>query len=409
MAASPSLKLDAAKITSSTWNKPGDAQQDPNYWVKIYTESNDIEHGTLVYTKAPREKLFRLVPALKKYVHLPTGQILLPGPANGIDEETLCTVIDAALTTTWNDVGFELQCEEHPIAYVKMHVILVLLEQNKMAQILQDRFWVLFECFLLTYEDVQWIWETFSTGVLERQSTSRSTGQYVPPFSDFYIETMAWHILNVRAVKKLSMEISEYIYGDGTTSRPIFGKIVPQPLLRKIVDKREQKYGLQKGYKPPSPVPLPTLTNPFGNLGVSSEFEDMRQRQGSTFLARGYAENTGQSRREPEVPGAAESTKKRQTHTKLPPPWSVENETTGLPTKWESHEQSNRPRRNSHTSVGDSNDQPHIPASETDPGLKAFVNITTGLPARNLATSGGAGSRMFGVTTNGEFRQTFER
>jgi hypothetical protein len=183
--------------------------------------------------------VFSRIPALSKYV-LESGHILLPGQENSIDDEILTNIIQSALRSATDDKGFSMDIEENPVACISAHVVLTLLEMAKEAEILLEHMWSLFAQFELKAEHVSWIWDNFAPSIERRPDAEAwPAGPYRAPFGIYYINLAAWQILNLKSEGKLDETVEKYVYGS---------EIFSQPRLREMVEKREKKYGLDKGY-----------------------------------------------------------------------------------------------------------------------------------------------------------------
>lgn len=227
--------------TTPKWNKTDkfDSTSHSPKHVRIYTENSETLERTLIYTQLPRARILRVAPAVQYYIDPDSGDIVLPGSDCGIEDETLCHVVKSITSSPDATEKPFLLVEEHPLAYIQTHVILVLLGLEKEARILQERFWLLFSKYELDCYMVSWIWETFGERIdLLRQQSLATVVPYIPPFSEFYVQVMAWQILNLGFEGNLNGTIHEYIWGDGFFS---------QPRLKDVIEARHKTYGLEKG------------------------------------------------------------------------------------------------------------------------------------------------------------------
>jgi hypothetical protein len=164
----------------------------------------------------------------------------LPGQENSIDDEILTNIIQTALRSATDDNGFSMDIEENPVACISAHVVLTLLEMAKEAEILLEHMWSLFAQFELKAEHVSWIWDNFAPSIERRPDAEAwPAGPYRAPFGIYYINLAAWQVLNLKSEGKLDETVEKYVYGS---------EFFSQPRLREMVEKREKKYGLDKGY-----------------------------------------------------------------------------------------------------------------------------------------------------------------
>jgi hypothetical protein len=267
------FKIDPTKRNASEWNRnmqPA-AQHDT---VNIFIDDHESANATLVYANASRSTLFHVLPALRKFVD-ETGNIILPGAHCGVDEEYLNSVIHAALHNTDSAGKIHLEIEDQPMPFIKMHVILTLLEKGDEAEKLQDRLWDLLQRNRLSLDMVEWIWDIFGP---HNENANRP---YNPPFADFYVNILAWQLLNIDAAGNLDVQTAKYIMNEGE---------IWQRGLKEAIEERQKEYGLEKGYKQPQTQREQSAPNPFAELELTKSLKDEAKPQQPVYHAKNYME-----------------------------------------------------------------------------------------------------------------------
>jgi hypothetical protein len=308
------FKINTTKRTGSAWNYRAQhsAQHNSSDVIQVYTENNESPDGSaLVYADTSRSKLLQAIPALRKFIDDQTGDILLPGPQCAVDAEILWQVIHAALHKPDPNWGFSLEIVEDPVVYIKAHVILTLFEKDTMARRLQDRLWDIFQRTIPTIDMLMWIWDMFG------DYTGSRNRSYNPPFANFYIQVIAWLIINLHEKGSLPQDVANYILEGSTTL---------QPGLKQAIQTREEKYGLRMGYEQPQSIAEQRPQNAFSSLKVSGELKDEAKPPEPIYYAKNYMEQglwRGRDLHAQEDP---------VTHSNTPPTFSYSKAGTGIST-----------------------------------------------------------------------------
>ncbi|KAF2727461.1 hypothetical protein EJ04DRAFT_137435 [Polyplosphaeria fusca] len=208
------------------------------------------------------KNLFTYAPSLRQYWDDERSMILLP--EGSVDEEG--DVLEDIFQTIVRDVSKEEQpfftFPWDPIYIINYHRAFVLLELNGEAAHCLTALWNAIENIALTAPQVGWIWFTFSEQV---RSSRVPDGPYTSPFAMEYLQAMACQIVNLSANGTLHEHIQNMIEWNGS--------------LKKVLEQRQKKYGLTKGWNG-KPKEKRARINPFQNLmnvnGVSSAVPDQQ-------------------------------------------------------------------------------------------------------------------------------------
>ncbi|KAF2655692.1 hypothetical protein K491DRAFT_758033 [Lophiostoma macrostomum CBS 122681] len=284
----PVFKLDTPTSKTSTWHRQSYDKDDPAYYVQIATERSDSAYGGIICTKVPRDQVFSQIPNLSKYV-LESGHVLLPGTENGIDDEILTNVVQTALRSATDGKGFSMDIEDDPIVCINAHIVLTLLEMTKEAEILLEHMWHLFAQFELKADHVSWIWDNFAS-TIERRPDAESwpAGPYSAPFGLYYINLAAWQILNLKEEGKLDEIVDKYVYGS---------ELFSEPRLRKLLEKRKKKHGLDKGFD------ISKLSPEIQGMSKPNAFAKLQNSPGWNLDKKPDAPTYAKYYREPHTPG----------------------------------------------------------------------------------------------------------
>lgn len=231
------FKLGTSTNDVSTWRRQHSiSKDDPTYYIQIATERSGV-----ICTRLVRHELFARFPTLRKPEYTSeAGDVILPSADGAIDDDILANVVETATRNASEGKGFNMDIDEHPISSINTHVVLTLLGMQKEADILLDHMWTIFALVELTAEHVHWIWETFAPSIDRRlDAEAWPAGPYVPPYGAYYLNLAAYQILNLEAEGKLHDMVEKYVYGTETWS---------QPRLKHLVEQRNTKYGLRRGY-----------------------------------------------------------------------------------------------------------------------------------------------------------------
>lgn len=218
----------AGDATRTSWSK---RVADEAIHIQIRIEREGMPNGALIYDQVVPHLLFCKAPALQG--HMEGNQILLRS-ADAINEDAVSCVVHWILHCSKDGSTLESLVARKFIPMIKVHCILDLFEMHKEADILQDALWDLFEMKELRLKDIQWIWDTFAA--------KGSRDSYVAPSADVYVQMMAWQILNMDHVGRLSPNIRQLIQAENS---PYY--------FRTMLEVRKETYGLAKELSQPAP------------------------------------------------------------------------------------------------------------------------------------------------------------